>query len=124
MICEDCGLSNLLCFYDLLSFYDVMISNRVHQEGLFSHLWFIKDFPVHYLLLLTQQNIQFNILTSHVLTSYWTFLGVTSSLSTFAFIGVSEGEGASLIVQLVKNLPVVQETPVQFLGSGDLLEKG
>ena len=71
MICEGCGLSNLLCFCDFLSFYDVMISNRVHQEGLLSHLWFIKDFPVHYLLLLTQQNIQFNILTSHVLTSYW-----------------------------------------------------
>ena len=29
-----------------------------------------------------------------------------------------------LIAQLVKNLPVVQETPVQFLGGEDLLEKG
>ena len=33
-------------------------------------------------------------------------------------------EGASLIVQLVKNLPAVQETPVRFLGQGDPLEKG
>ena len=32
--------------------------------------------------------------------------------------------GASLIAQLVKNLPAVQETPVQFLGQEDLLEKG
>ena len=31
---------------------------------------------------------------------------------------------ASLIVQLVKNLPEIQETPVQFLGWEDLLEKG
>ena len=31
--------------------------------------------------------------------------------------------GASLIVQLVKNLPVMQETPVQFLGLEDPLEK-
>ena len=31
---------------------------------------------------------------------------------------------ASLIVQLVKNLPVIQETPVQFLGQEDPLEKG
>ena len=31
---------------------------------------------------------------------------------------------ASLIVQLVKNLPATQETPVQFLGQEDLLEKG
>ena len=32
--------------------------------------------------------------------------------------------GASLIAQLVKNLPAIQETLVQFLGLEDLLEKG
>ena len=31
---------------------------------------------------------------------------------------------ASLIAQLVKNPPALQETPVQFLGREDLLEKG
>ena len=31
---------------------------------------------------------------------------------------------ASLIAQLVKNPPVMQETLVQFLGLEDLLEKG
>ena len=31
---------------------------------------------------------------------------------------------ASLVTQLVKNLPARQETPVQFLGWDDLLEKG
>ena len=31
---------------------------------------------------------------------------------------------ASLIAQLVKNLPAVQETPVRFLGQEDPLEKG
>ena len=30
---------------------------------------------------------------------------------------------ASLIAQLVKNLPAMQDTPVQFLGREDLLEK-
>ena len=30
---------------------------------------------------------------------------------------------ASLIAQLVKNLPAMQETPVRFLGQDDLLEK-
>ena len=30
----------------------------------------------------------------------------------------------SLIAQLVKNLPEMQETPVQFLGREDLLKKG
>ena len=32
--------------------------------------------------------------------------------------------GASLVAQLVKNPPAVQETPVRFLGREDLLEKG
>ena len=32
--------------------------------------------------------------------------------------------GASLVAQLVKNLPAMQETPVLFLGREDLLEKG
>ena len=32
--------------------------------------------------------------------------------------------GASLVVQLVKNLPSMQETWVQFLGWEDPLEKG
>ena len=31
---------------------------------------------------------------------------------------------ASLIAQLVKNLPAIQGTPVRFLGRGDLLVKG
>ena len=30
----------------------------------------------------------------------------------------------SLVAQLVKNLPAMPETPVQFLGLEDLLEKG
>ena len=30
---------------------------------------------------------------------------------------------ASLIAQLVKNLPAIQETPIQFLGQEDPLEK-
>ena len=47
--------------------------------------------------------------------------------------GRSAGEGigyplhyswASLVAQLVKNLPAMQETPVWFLGWEDLLEKG
>ena len=31
---------------------------------------------------------------------------------------------ASLVAQLVKNLPTMQETPVGFLGQEDPLEKG
>ena len=32
--------------------------------------------------------------------------------------------GASLIAQLVKNLPAMQDTPIRFLGREDPLEKG
>ena len=32
--------------------------------------------------------------------------------------------GASLIAQLLKNLPAMQKTPVRFLGEEDPLEKG
>ena len=38
--------------------------------------------------------------------------------------GVSGYVGASLIAQLVKNLPAMQETLIQFLDGEDLLEKG
>ena len=47
--------------------------------------------------------------------------------------GRSPGEGnghllqhswASLVAQMVKNLPAMQETPVRFLGREDPLEKG
>ena len=33
-------------------------------------------------------------------------------------------KGTSLVAQLVKNPPAMQETPVQFLGWEDPLEKG
>jgi len=48
-------------------------------------------------------------------------------------LGRATGEGigyllqyswASLVAQLVKNLPAMQETPVLFLGWGEPLEKG
>ena len=39
--------------------------------------------------------------------------------------GLIQSEGwASLIAQLVNNLPAIQETPVLFLGQEDPLEKG
>ena len=37
---------------------------------------------------------------------------------------ISRNPGASLIAQLVENLPAMQEIAVQFLGREDLLEKG
>ena len=37
---------------------------------------------------------------------------------------VIQVDGVSLIAQLVKNVPAMQETKVRFLGWEDLLEKG
>ena len=42
----------------------------------------------------------------------------------YIYITSSKIYNKSLIAQLVKNLPVMQETPVWFLGQEDPLEKG
>ena len=44
--------------------------------------------------------------------------------SESVFGGFTAEHRASLVAQLVKNLPVLQETPVRFLGREDPLEKG
>ena len=48
--------------------------------------------------------------------------GKTIALTRWTFVG--KGPGSSLIAQLVKNQPAMQETLVQFLGWEDPLEKG
>ena len=57
-----------------------------------------------------------NEIRSKLKTEWWNY-GPTK-----LFLG--EGKDASLIAQLVKNPPAMQETPVQFLGGADPLEKG
>ena len=42
----------------------------------------------------------------------------------YGIAGSYGGSGASLVAQLIKNLPAMQETPVQFLGWEDPLEEG
>jgi len=44
-------------------------------------------------------------------------------LLVYLWVG-NEKRGASLIAQLVKNLPAMKETLLQFLGRGDLLDQG
>ena len=51
----------------------------------------------------------------------WTFVDKVMSL---LFNMLSRLVIAFLIAQLVKNLPGMKETPVQFLGQEDPLEKG
>ena len=48
----------------------------------------------------------------------------TRSREGFQLISSNKVLWASLIAQLVKNPPAMQETPVQFLGQEDPLEKG
>ena len=47
-----------------------------------------------------------------------------AQVSTEKLHELSVHMGTSLIAQLVKNLPTMQETPVHFLGWEDPLEKG
>ena len=50
--------------------------------------------------------------------------GRVSRRRGYKCIYITDSQRASLIAQLVKNPPATQETPVQFLGQKDLLEKG
>ena len=52
-------------------------------------------------------------------------LGKKKEAWDWQFLGQGRAPGgASLVAQLVKNPPAMQETPVQFLGGKDPLEKG
>ena len=93
--------------------YTVHGSQRMGQDSHFHFLSFYKDFPL-------------------------SSVGKESACnagdhSLIPGSGRSPGEGigcplhyswASLVAQLVKNLPAMQETPVRFLGQEDPLEKG
>ena len=50
--------------------------------------------------------------------------GVAQSWTQLKRLSSSSSSRASLVAQLVKNLPAMPETPVQFPGSEDLLENG
>ena len=50
--------------------------------------------------------------------------GVTKSRTRLSGFHFHFTFGASLVAQLVKNPPAMQETLVQFMGQEDLLEKG
>ena len=51
-------------------------------------------------------------------------LAVHLKLSQHCLLGTSLVVWVSLIAQLVRNLPSMQETPVRFLGQENPLEKG
>ena len=73
--------------------------------------WGCKDSDTTEQLSLTQSQASVGM----VLDTTWVFTFLPWELISKA---------ASLIVQLVKNPPAMQETPVQFLGWEDPLEKG
>ena len=55
---------------------------------------------------------------------YDIFSNTPNFVSFFSFPCHHCGLGASLVAQLVRNLPAVQETPVWLLGGENPLEKG
>ena len=52
------------------------------------------------------------------------FINLITVPDTKYLINNTVNVSASLIAQLVKNLPAMQENPVRFLGWEDLLQKG
>ena len=67
-----------------------------------------------YLYSLAQPLISYTVVMTNKLSYLIIFL---------FFMCLPNYEGASLVAQLVKSLPAVQETWVRFLGQEDLLEK-
>ena len=67
------------------------------------------------------QQIMFSSVTFLQFLNWELYITNTFSPSLFHCFSLS---WASLTAQLVKNPPVMQETPVQFLGWEDPLEKG
>ena len=53
-----------------------------------------------------------------------TYIYISDKHLGFSFSLDFKGNFASLVAQLVKNLPAMQETSVLFLGGEDPLEKG
>ena len=73
--------------------------------------------------------LEFNIQKTKIMASCpitsWEIDGETmQTVTDFIFLGSKITVGASLIAQLVKNLPAMQDTPVRSLGWEYPLEKG
>ena len=73
--------------------------------------------------------LKFSIQKSKIMafgpSASWQIVGETmETVTDFIFLGSKITVGASLIAQLVKNLPAMQDTPVRFLGWEDSQEKG
>ena len=66
------------------------------------------------------------LLYFHTIKKYFCSSSVKNAIGIALNLCIPLGSsyGASLIALLVKNLPVMQETQVQFLGQEDPLEKG
>ena len=61
---------------------------------------------------------------NNVISVSWTTLNFSTNLSLTSLYDLVKFIRASLIAQLVKNPPTMQDTLVRFLGQEDPLEKG
>ena len=81
--------------------------------GIYENIYIVTVLYIHKYYIYTYEHIQYFIYTKYyIYTLYIIYIYI------YTYIW------ASLVAQLVKNLPAMQETPVQFLGWEDPLEKG
>ena len=103
-------------WFDLLAVQGTFRSLLQHHNSIVSILWCSAFFMVQF-------SHPYMTTRKTIVLTRWTFVGkVISLLSRFVIAFLPRR--ASLIAQLVKNPPVIQETQVQFLGQEDPLEKG
>ena len=84
--------------------------------------WFCRQLPFFLSGSCLLSNVPRCPLTSTACTSDFSIFSLLRATSPVTILAVSSW--ASLVAQLVKNLPAVQETWVRSLGGEDLLEKG
>ena len=97
--------------------------HKVNQLFLYIQDSFLDSFPLQTII---ESSVEFLMLYCRSLSVIY-FIHSSVCIPVYPYPPFLPGNhkfGASLVAQLVKNLPAIWETQIQFLGQEDPLEKG